>query len=446
MHRTDSAGSTADHLFTNGDPAADIDPTEVDAEFLNDVQENLCQFIEAAGIALEKGDYGQLAGAVLAYIAAHNGSGAAHEDIRELIAGISIPTATVDVAGILKLAGTARALLGTDSATAITPADLAAVLAARPIIDMVARDQIALANLRMLINTAVTTGALVQGRMWELLTDEWATGSSGYAFVAGAPGYYTNKLSTTVGNSLTVGAVNGEGVPTTFVELNFALPAGQLTKVTLYSAYARTGLKAQAWRNVSGTTYDFLGESQTFDVVVGLNVITLATPITVQAGDRLGLYSPSQSVCLVAVGSGNVCANNAYQAARTTFSSANYTLAIQGTVITGSGDMVLAQPAAITLAAAPAYADTYCLYKDDSGSAALGTDLVVEMSRDNGGTWTPASSYANETGAGGFDGTYAAIKARCNLSAQPSGTSLRSRIKTLNTKAQRVAAPAVYAE
>jgi hypothetical protein len=41
-------------------------------DWFNDVQENLCQFIEGAGITLVKGSYTQLAAAVAAFIATHN--------------------------------------------------------------------------------------------------------------------------------------------------------------------------------------------------------------------------------------------------------------------------------------------------------------------------------------------------------------------------------------
>lgn len=349
----------------------------------------------------DAGAHGGIAPRIMAAVAGHNESGTAHEDIR--------------------------------------------LLAARPIIDMVARDQIALTNLRQIVNTAVTTGALVQGRMWELLTSEWATGSTGFAFMTGSPGYYTNLLQSVVGNPLANGTTMGAG-QVCCIDLNCVLPAGKLMSAQVYAASPQAGFKVEVWRQVSGNQYSFVGQSQIVSLVAGLNTIVFTTPIDVQAGDRLGTYNPTQDVVFYSTTAGSRLWVNADPTTTTTFNAGSGTVAIQGTVLAGTGDMVLVQPAAIPLATAPAYADTYCLYKDDSGSAVLGTDLVVEMSRDNGGTWTPASSYVNETGTGGFDGTYAAIKARCNLSAQPSGTSLRSRIKTLNTKAQRVAAPAVYAE
>ncbi|HTH18301.1 MAG TPA: hypothetical protein VL974_16705, partial [Magnetospirillum sp.] len=58
--------------------------------------------------------------------------------------------------------------------------------------DILARDQIALTNLRLLLNSAVSSGALFQGMQWELASDEWAAGSSGYAFNSSSPNYYGN--------------------------------------------------------------------------------------------------------------------------------------------------------------------------------------------------------------------------------------------------------------
>jgi hypothetical protein len=86
--------------------------------------------------------------------------------------------------------------------------------------------------------------------------------------------------------------------------------------------------------------------------------------------------------------------------------------------------------------------DAYLLWKDDSGSAVLGTDLTVELSRDGGTTYTTATI----TTLASFDGNYSIIKARANVSGQPSGTSMLCRIKMLNSKLQRVAAPALYSE
>lgn len=62
MHRIDSYGATPDNKFTEGTPGpgVPVPPTEVSADWANDIQENICAVVEAVGIALVKGDYTQL--------------------------------------------------------------------------------------------------------------------------------------------------------------------------------------------------------------------------------------------------------------------------------------------------------------------------------------------------------------------------------------------------
>lgn len=66
MFRIDSAGSTVDNRFTEGDPALSIPATVVSDEWLNHVQEEVAKPIEEMGIALDKGNEGQLWNALLA--------------------------------------------------------------------------------------------------------------------------------------------------------------------------------------------------------------------------------------------------------------------------------------------------------------------------------------------------------------------------------------------
>lgn len=64
MHRIDATGYAAGNLFTDGNPSTGTPATVVDAAWLNDLQENVAQVIEAAGIGLSKGDYSQLKSAI----------------------------------------------------------------------------------------------------------------------------------------------------------------------------------------------------------------------------------------------------------------------------------------------------------------------------------------------------------------------------------------------
>lgn len=60
MHRIDGPGATPNDLFTEGSPTGGVPATVVTANWLNDLQENVCQVIEGAGLTLTKGKYDQL--------------------------------------------------------------------------------------------------------------------------------------------------------------------------------------------------------------------------------------------------------------------------------------------------------------------------------------------------------------------------------------------------
>tara|TARA_Y100000310_G_scaffold262475_1_gene272177 strand:- start:218 stop:1729 length:1512 start_codon:yes stop_codon:yes gene_type:complete len=86
---------------------------------------------------------------------------------------------------------------------------------------------------------------------------------------------------------------------------------------------------------------------------------------------------------------------------------------------------------ATTAEAVPTKADLVMTYSNGSGTATIGTDLTAEVSRDNGTTWTSfglsSSSDEGETG-----GHTILTKHDLDISSQPSGSSMRWRIKTLN--------------
>lgn len=73
MHRIDGAGATIDNLFTEGDPVSGIPATTVTGAWLNAVQEEIANVIEAAGITLSKPDNTQLAAAIAALVTAGQG-------------------------------------------------------------------------------------------------------------------------------------------------------------------------------------------------------------------------------------------------------------------------------------------------------------------------------------------------------------------------------------
>lgn len=64
MHRIDTARATDDGLFDPGNAGLGLLPTALDADYLNDLQENIAGVIEAAEIDLDKGVYTQLLDAI----------------------------------------------------------------------------------------------------------------------------------------------------------------------------------------------------------------------------------------------------------------------------------------------------------------------------------------------------------------------------------------------
>lgn len=67
-------------------------------------------------------------------------------------------------------------------------------------------------------------------------------------------------------------------------------------------------------------------------------------------------------------------------------------------------------------------------------AVAINTDCTLEISRNNGTDWV-AATLVNE---GAFDNAASILSAMIDLSAQPSGSALRWRFKTLNSKEQRL--------
>jgi len=73
------------------------------------------------------------------------------------------------------------------------------------------------------------------------------------------------------------------------------------------------------------------------------------------------------------------------------------------------------------------------LWQEDVDAITLNTDLTAEVSRDGGTTWT-AAALAEVASLS----TGRVLTGTANISAQPAGTSMKYRVKTLNTKEQRL--------
>lgn len=119
MHRIDGPGATVDNLFTDGDPVGGVQATLVTDDWLNDMQENIMGVLAAASIAPVKGDYTQLAAAIMSIIAgAPDGIAGAASNLRGSATGTTAPvTVTADSVCVKSAAGQQRTL----NAVSITP-------------------------------------------------------------------------------------------------------------------------------------------------------------------------------------------------------------------------------------------------------------------------------------------------------------------------------------
>ena len=82
---------------------------------------------------------------------------------------------------------------------------------------------------------------------------------------------------------------------------------------------------------------------------------------------------------------------------------------------------------------APTTGDLVMTYSDGAGTAVVNTDLKAYVSRDNGTTYTQATLSSQGTTGGHTILTSNGL----DISSQPSGTSMRWKIETLNQSASK---------
>jgi len=81
----------------------------------------------------------------------------------------------------------------------------------------------------------------------------------------------------------------------------------------------------------------------------------------------------------------------------------------------------------------PSYADIVMTYTNGAGTTTINTDLKAYVSRDGGTTWTQVTLVADGTSGG-----HSILTAHnIDISSQPSGTSMRYKIETLNQSASK---------
>lgn len=324
-------------------------------------------------------------------------------------------------------------------------ADIGAVTAAEvTAANQDVRDQMALTNLRLMLNSLVTSGAVIQGYQWELAADEWSGGTQNCVHLPGSPGCYSNLLFTdTIPVAITTsfgaqgtqslgslidgnwnGAVYDVSDSQDWLNQSFTLDLG----TALIANQLKLSVSGASFGTVS---FDVEGSNSS----VGSGFTRVATGVAV-----------SVAAAGVATLSGIWPNATAYRWYRIIFRTSRSGLSWDPVefhlmIASQASNMTLVSPV-VPASSAPATMIAYFLWKDDSGSAALGTHLTAELSRDGGTTWTAAAVSV----AAAYDGTYSVVRAQADVSGQPAGSGMKMRLQTLNSKAQRIAAPAIYKE
>ena len=320
-----------------------------------------------------------------------------------------------------------------------------------------ARDMAALNAFDILTNTAVPTGAHANGYMWELLTDEFGATSTDEVYQgAGTPDYYDNSPTTYAANFATAysavsasTAANGSATPNKGADgiVDHGDPGNQWMaadtnpsgwwKIDMGSGVTKDPGKL---RLMNGSNNSVTSCPKTFTIEgsnddSGWTTVRTVTDYTGYVDNVWSewTWTPTGTAyrywrinCSISVGGGNWGFGE-----------------LELMELSPPANMVVqppAVPAASEPSTAPATLTGYFLYKDDSGTATLGTDLIGSLSRDDGTTWTAGTF----TTVAAYDGTYSLIKVEADVSGQPSGTDPRLKLAVANNKAQRIGPAAIF--
>lgn len=300
--------------------------------------------------------------------------------------------------------------------------------------------------------------AIVQNYLLDAITGAWAAGSygnGGYdAFNSDTIGANstgqtydgTNKLYGNPAGSPTTGTSGNPSGSATYTgnagaDRTWSIPnTVSVTKLGAYSASAVT-LNMIIVRRDDATHYTplYYGASWSHPGG-GWADYTLPVPFTTPSAGTLyamawgfgtGANTAGTPTARTMIGGSPSSVGTQYAA---TEDSSVYTLALRASYGILPAAMTLVGSA---LSPAPASAPTQVklmvLWKDLSGSAALNTDFTAEATRD-GASWTAGTLSDTGLFVSGFRVLWTAI----DVGAQPGGTTVKYRLKTLNAKSQQV--------
>lgn len=339
----------------------------------------------------------------------------------------SVPDASETVAGIIKQSTTAQALAGTDDTTAMSPADVAAVLAVFSGSDDLARDLAATTSIFSWRSWSKVSGPVPGGYQYTHQGADLPTATN--ATYDSTNKQYVTALTAIVGSSATAaGTASGTN---TCVDRGFSLVNGStIKKLGCYSTLAGA-IKLKIVLENTTTSYTVQLDTSISHTGSGWEDFTLSTPFVVPASGTYRMASYS------AVSTSYANTSRAYVAGDQT--SGTFTAALdsqfmpimRATYQTGPTNVVL-RSAALTRGSVPSKATLYIKHAPVDPTT-MGTDIKVRVSRDGGTTWT---GYLTPEILCADDATYNWLRVKADLSAIGSGTSLVWEITTYNAKWQ----------
>lgn len=285
------------------------------------------------------------------------------------------------------------------------------------------------------VNGAWAAGQYSNGGYDAYNTDTIGVNSTNQTYDATNKLYSCGTLTTaTTANTAVLGLQFGGY---TVIDPTYALPNGKtITQLGVYSTVSAT-VTPSIWLNNGGLSYTYQTSQSFSHAGGGWQYFALTTSFIVPATGtyRIGLYSATNLPENTTSGAGSCHYVTSYVGPGTqTFGSGS-----GGPWITGYAYQTLTNMTLLSSALSPAPASApmqvklMVLWKDLSGSAVLNTDFTAEATRDSA-TWSAGTLSDTGLTLSGFKVLWAVV----DVSAQPSGTTVKYRLKTLNTKSQQV--------
>lgn len=307
--------------------------------------------------------------------------------------------------------------------------------------DRIARDQLALTNLRLMLNSAVATGALVAGHQWELTDDlgdfaisNFSLGSDTVPYIQNAteatvgPGGWSAAAGTTFSPAAALSDGTAAEATATGLQAFVGLPGGGAS----LSGYELTCATTTGFHSSSGTvTVDVLGcPSADPETGAVLHSTTFTESVTATEAEKVfsANFQPTAAYAFFYI--------------RLSFATSvtwHLSAVAWKTSVTMDGSIV-SPP--FSVAETPFAASLYWLWRPVDGATLA--DLDVRISRDGGITWAQAQHNAIAI----YDDANAwqLVKARGLFAETATGSTVQARITATSSHRHQIGGLSLYTE